>query len=255
EQDMVSAAAGMARQGLLPVVNSFASFLASRANEQIYNQASERTKVIYALHYAGLIPAGPGKSHQSLRDVSVLAALPNMTIVQPANSEETRALLRWAVADATGNVAIRLAIGPSPRAIDLPSAELSPGRGTVLREGTDAVLFAYGPVMLHEALTAAETLGNRVQVVNMPWLNRVDADWLAELVEPFEEIFVVEDHAPSGALGDSLRRELDGRGLTVFGVEGWPACGTPLEALRFHGLDGSSLADRIALALRARTAS
>ncbi len=92
EQDMVSVAAGLARHGLLPVVNSFASFLASRANEQIYNQASEKTKVVYALHYAGLIPAGPGKSHQSLRDVSLLAALPNMTIVQPANAEETAEL-------------------------------------------------------------------------------------------------------------------------------------------------------------------
>ena len=255
EQDMVSAAAGMARQGLLPVVNSFASFLASRANEQIYNQASERTKVVYALHYAGLIPAGPGKSHQSLRDVSLLAALPNMTVVQPANSGETRALLRWAIEDSSDDVAIRLAIGPSPRAIELPTAESSPGRGTVLREGTDALLFAYGPVMLHEALSAAETLGSRVQVVNMPWLNLVDAVWLAELVESFEELFVVEDHAPVGALGDSLRRELDGRSLTVFGVDGWPACGTPLEALRFHGLDGSSLADRIVLALRTRTAS
>jgi transketolase len=250
EQDMVSAAAGMARQGLLPVVNSFASFLASRANEQIYNQASERTKVVYALHYAGLIPAGPGKSHQSLRDVSLLAALPNMTVVQPANSDETRALLRWAIEEASDNVAIRLAIGPSPRVIELPTVESSPGRGTVLREGTDALLFAYGPVMLHEALSAAESLGSRVQVVNMPWLNRVDATWLAELVDPFEELFVVEDHAPVGALGDSLRRELDGRSLTVFGVEGWPACGTPLEALRFHGVDGSSLADRIVLALR-----
>ena len=57
---MVSTAAGLARHGFLPVVNSFASFLASRANEQIYNQASEGSKVVYALHYAGLIPAGPG---------------------------------------------------------------------------------------------------------------------------------------------------------------------------------------------------
>ena len=78
EQDMVSMAAGLARHGLVPVVNSFASFLAARANEQIYNQASEGTKVVYALHYAGLIPAGPGKSHQSIRDVSLLAALPNV---------------------------------------------------------------------------------------------------------------------------------------------------------------------------------
>ncbi|HEY8776006.1 MAG TPA: transketolase C-terminal domain-containing protein [Gaiellaceae bacterium] len=254
EQDLVSMAAGLARQGLLPVANSFASFLASRANEQIYNQASEGTKVVYALHYAGLIPAGPGKSHQSLRDVSLLASLPNMTIAQPANAEETQTLLRWAVEQADGNVAIRLAIGPSPRRIELPRAEAGPGRGTVLHEGRDALLFAYGPVMLHEALTAAEALDGRLQVVNMPWLNRVDAQWLSELVEPYGELFVVEDHAPVGALGDTLRRELDGRSVTVFGVEGWPACGTPVEALRFHGLDGAALADRIALALRARTA-
>jgi transketolase len=249
-------AAGLAREGLLPVVNSFASFLAARGNEQIYNQASEGTKVVYALHYAGLIPAGPGKSHQSIRDVSLLAALPNVTVVQPANAEETHALLRWAVEGAGENVALRLAIGPSPRALDFPvGGAATPGRGTVLREGSDALLFAYGPVMLHEALNAAEALGARVQVVNMPWLNRVDSEWLAELAEPFAEIFVVEDHAPVGALGDSLRRHLDGRAVTVFGVEGWPACGTPAEALRVHGLDGASLADRIALALGARTAS
>jgi transketolase len=254
EQDLVSMAAGLARQGLLPVVNSFASFLAARANEQIYNQASEGTKVVYALHYAGLIPAGPGKSHQSIRDISLLAALPNMTVVQPANSAETRAVLRWAIEDAQENVALRLAIGPSPRPIELPGSAETQGRGTVLREGSDALLFAYGPVLLHEALNAAEALGTRVQVVNMPWLNRVDSEWLAELVDPFGEIFVVEDHAPVGALGDSLRRHLDGRPVTVFGVEGWPACGTPTEALRFHGLDGASLADRIALALRTRTA-
>jgi transketolase len=255
EQDMVSAAGGMARHGLLPVVNSFAAFLVARANEQIYNQASEGTKVVYALHYAGLIPAGPGKSHQSIRDVSLLAALPNMTIIQPANSEETRALLRWAVEDAGENVAVRLAIGPSPRRIDLHEAAVTPGCGTVLREGSDAVLFAYGPVMLHEALTAAELLGDRVQVVNMPWLNRVDREWLAELAEPFEEVFVLEDHAPVGGLGDTLRRELGDRRVTVFGVEGWPACGTPAEALRFHGLDGASLAGRIAAALPAEASA
>jgi transketolase len=253
EQDMVSAAAGMARQGLLPVVNSFAAFLAARANEQIYNQASEQTKVVYALHYAGLIPAGPGKSHQSIRDISLLAALPKITIVQPGNADETRALVRWAVDDAAGNVAIRLAIGPSPRRLHLPEAAV--GRGAVIHDGTDALLLAYGPVMLHEALTAAELLDGRLQVVNMPWLNRVDVEWVSELAEPFGDVFVLEDHAPVGALGDSVRRALDGRAVTVFGVEGWPACGTPGEALRFHGLDGASLADRIALALRARASS
>ncbi len=250
EQDMVSVAGGLARHGLVPVVNSFASFLASRANEQIYNNASEGSKVVYGMHYAGLIPAGPGMSHQSLRDVSLLAALPNMTIVQPANADETRAMVDWAVEQAEGNVAIRLAIGPSPRHIELPAGyEVAPGRGTVLREGTDVLAIAYGPVMLHELLTAAELLaehGVDVTVIAMPWLNRFDRDWLGEVTASERPIVVVEDHAPVGALGDALRRELPGRRVTVCGVEGWPAFGTPPEALRFHGLDGESLAGRIA---------
>jgi transketolase len=247
EQDMVSMAAGLARQGLLPVVNSFASFLASRANEQIYNQASEGTKVVYALHYAGLIPAGPGKSHQSVRDISLLGALPNVTIVQPVNAEETGALLRWAIEDAEESVAIRLAIGPSPRRIELDGG-LQPGRGSVLREGDGPTLLAYGPVLVHEALVAAEALAVRgvdLRVLAMSWLNRFDAEWLEELGEE-EEVFVLEDHAPVGGLADGLRRALDSRTrVTAFGVEGWPACGTPPEALRVHGLDGLSLAARI----------
>jgi transketolase len=249
EQDLVSTAAGLARQGLLPVVNSFASFLASRANEQIYNQASEGTRVVYALHYAGLIPAGPGKSHQSLRDISLLGALPGLAIVQPVNAEETRELVRWAVEEAHENVAIRFAIGPSPRRIELPAGHrLQVGRGAVLREGSGALVLAYGPVLLHEVLTAAERLAGRdldVGVVAMPWLNRFDSGWLADVVAPFETVIVVEDHSPVGGLGDALRRELQ-REVTVFGVEGWPACGTPPEALHAHGLDGASLADRIA---------
>ena len=247
EQDMVSTAAGLARHGLLPVVNSFASFLAARANEQIYNQASEGSKVIYALHYAGLVPAGPGKSHQSIRDISLLGALPGTTVVQPGNGAETRALLRWAVDEADGNVAIRLAIGPSPRRIELPE-EASPGRGHVLRDGADAVLLAYGPVLLHEALTASENLereGIGLAVVDMPWLNRFDGAWLEE-VAASEPLFVLEDHSPVGGLADALRRVLPGREVVAFGVEGWPACGTPVEALRAHELDGRSLAARIA---------
>jgi transketolase len=252
EQDMVSMAAGLARQGLLPVVNSFASFLASRANEQIYNQASERTKVVYALHYAGLIPAGPGKSHQSVRDISLLGALPNVTIVQPTNAEETSALLRWAVEDADESVAVRLAIGPSPRPVELDGAPVF-GRGTILREGDGPTLLAYGPVMVHEALVAAETLaprGVQLRVVAMPWLNRFDTEWVAEEIGTLEEVFVLEDHAPVGGLADGLRRALDTpTRVTAFGVEGWPACGTPPEALRAHELDGVSLAVRIERAL------
>jgi transketolase len=119
------------------------------------------------------------------------------------------------------------------------------------------LLLAYGPVMLHEALVAAETLeaqGVGLRVVAMPWLNRFDRDWLEE-IGATEDVFVLEDHSPVGGLADGLRRVLDAETrVTSFGVEGWPVCGTPPEALRAHGLDGASLALRIeqALAITAR---
>jgi len=257
EQDMVSMAGGLARQGLLPIVNSFASFLASRANEQIYNNASEKSRIIYALHYAGLIPAGPGKSHQSLRDISLFAALPNCIVLQPCNAEETRMVVEYSVEDAKENVALRFIIGPSPRKIQLPKDyKLTVGKGVALTEGNDAVMFAYGPVMLHEALLASELLAERgfgLKVVNLPWLNRVDVKWLEEAIKPYELVFVLEDHHPSGALTDHLLELLAAshnqpfakRRLIRFAVEGWPACGTPQEALKYHRLDGASLAERV----------
>jgi transketolase len=260
---MVSAAAGLARHGFLPVVNSFASFLCARANEQIYNNTGEGSRIIYACHYAGLIPAGPGKSHQSIRDISLLGALPRMVILQPANSAETRMVVDYAIDEATENVAIRLAIGPCPRTIVLPSDyRLAPGRGVSLTQGSHAALFAYGPVMLHEALSAAEGLAERgigVRVINMPWLNRLDREWFAQTIADVPAIFVLDDHAPVGGLGDFLLNELVlvehplSKSFRKLAVEGEPACGTPVEALRHHRLDGASLERRIEDALaRAR---
>lgn len=260
EQDMVSMAGALARHGLLPVVNSFASFLCSRANEQIYNNTGEGSRVIYACHYAGLIPAGPGRSHQSIRDISLLGALPRMVMIQPCNSAETRMAVDYAVNVSKDNVALRLAIGPSPRTITLPEGyRLREGHGAELAPGTHAVLFAYGPVMLHEALVAHETLaqqGITLQVVNMPWLNRVDPQWLRRAVAGMPAIAVLDDHSPVGGLGDSLLNamiqtfRLTTQPFWKFGVEGDPACGTPEEALRHHGLNGLSLANRIAENLR-----
>jgi transketolase len=255
EQDMVSMAGGLARHGFLPVVNSFASFLCARGNEQIYNNTGEGSRIIYACHYAGLIPAGPGKSHQSIRDISLLGALPRMVILQPSNSAETRMMVDYAVDEATDNVALRLAIGPCPRTIALPASyRLVPGRGVPLSTGHHAALFAYGPVMLHEALSAAELLAERgvgVRVINMPWLNRLDRDWFAQSIAEIPAIFVLDDHAPVGGLGDfllnalvELERPLH-KSFRKFAVEGEPACGTPVEALRHHQLDGASLARRI----------
>lgn len=255
EQDMVSMAGGLARMGFLPVVNSFASFLSARANEQIYNNAGEQTKIIYACHYAGLIPAGPGKSHQSIRDISLFRALPNCTIIQPCNAAETRMAVEYCVTNANETCVIRMIIGPSPRHIDLPADyALTQGRGVALTAGADALLFGYGPVMMHEALRASEILSQQgfgLKVVNMPWLNRIDEQWLQQVIAPYNNIYVIEDHSPDGGLGDTLLNTLinaemlTGRRLIKFAVEGYPACGTPTEVLKHHRLDGGSLAERI----------
>lgn len=117
-------------------------------------------------------------------------------------------------------------------------------------------MFAYGPVMLHEALLAYELLAERgvgLKVVNMPWLNRIDTKWLLETTQPYSLVFVLEDHHPAGGLGDHMlallaehrSNPLARRRVVKFAVQGWPACGTPAEALQFHRLDGASLAERV----------
>ncbi len=255
EQDMVSMAGGLARMGLIPVVNTFASFLAARANEQIYNNAGEKTKIIYTCHFSGMIPAGPGKSHQSVRDISLFGALPNVTIIQPCNAEETKWATEYCVIESKENCVLRLVIGPSPEKIELPkNYKFKVGVGAELIEGTDAMLFSYGPVMLHEALVAANYLkkiGFGLKVVNMPWLNKIDKEWLNKVVTDQKKIFVLEDHSAVGGLGDSLLNslteigEIAGKEFTNFGLKEYPECGTPLEVLEFHKLDGKSLAQRI----------
>jgi len=255
EQDMVSMAGGLARMGLIPVVNTFASFLAARANEQIYNNAGEKTKIIYTCHFSGMIPAGPGKSHQSVRDISLFGALPNITIIQPCNAEETKWATEYCVNKAEENCMLRLVIGPSPERIELrKDYKFKVGVGAELTQGNDAILFGYGPVMLHEALVAADYLkkiGFGLKVVNMPWLNKIDNIWLKEIVKDQKKIFVLEDHSAVGGLGDRMlnvlveANSIAGKEFTNFGLKEYPECGTPLEVLEFHQLDGKSLAQRI----------
>lgn len=255
EQDMVSMAGGIARMGLIPIVNTFASFLAARANEQIYNNAGEKTKIIYTCHFSGMIPAGPGKSHQSVRDISLFGALPNISIIQPCNAEETKWATDYCINKAEENCVLRLVIGPSPERIHLPKDyKFKVGVGAELTQGKDAILFGYGPVMLHEALVAAEYLkkiGFGLKVINMPWLNKIDKDWLKKVVSDQKRIFVLEDHSAIGGLGDRLLNTLveinsiDEKEFVNFGLKEYPECGTPLEVLEYHQLDGKSLAKRI----------
>lgn len=247
EQDMVSQAGAMALAGLLPAVHSFACFLSTRPNEQIYNNATEGTKVIYAGSLAGLVPGGPGHSHQSVRDISALGAMPGMSLVEPATEAEAAAVVRWAVRDAEGSVYVRLVSVPWELPFD-PGliGELEPGRGHVIREGLGVALVAAGPVMLSQAWLAAELLaaeGVEAAVVALPWLREVDGRWLREATGG-APVVVLDNHYVSGGQGDAVLAALGG-GVLRLGVEEVPACGSNDEVLAHHGLDAESVAGRV----------
>jgi transketolase len=253
EQDMVSQAGGLALHGFLPVVHSFACFLSTRANEQIYNNATERRKVVYVGSLAGLLPGGPGHSHQSVRDISALAAIPGLTMVQPSCEAEVDLAVEYCLREAEESCYLRLVSIPCRVPYHLPPTyRLERGRGIALTDGSDAVVFGYGPVLLSQAFEAATLLRQRrglgVRLVNLPWLNAVDSDWFAREVRGVPHVFTLDDHYVSGGQGEMLVSRLAELGLSSgvrverFGVRTIPACGQNDEVLRAHRLDAESLA-------------
>ena len=256
EQDMVSMAGGMALMGLLPVVNSFASFLTARANEQIYNNSTENTKIIYMCLYAGILPAGAGKSHQSLRDISLLSSIPNMRIYHPYNSLETIKILKYCINSEKNNCAIRLSIGPPP--LDLLSLpknyDFKPGKGFVMMNGSDGIIFSYGQTMIRQAFKTCKILSKqniKLKLVNIPCINNFDKRWLKNTIGKIKYLFFLDDHNINGGLSDLMisfmtnNKILKNQVLQKFGISEFPVCGTPDEVLKHHKLDHFSLASKI----------
>lgn len=260
EQDMVSQAGGMALRGMLPVVHSFACFLASRPTEQIYNNASERTKVIYVGSLAGLLPGGPGHSHQAVNDISVLGAIPGMELVEPSCVAEVVPVVDYLVNQAKGSGYLRLVSIPCEIPYCLPeNYRVSRGCGVELCPGTDAVVIGYGPVLLPQAWHAVRMLRERngldVALVNLPWLSQVDPDWLSRTVAGRRAVFTLDNHFIDGGQGRMIATsiaelDLDRRPrVHRFGLKNFPVCGQNDEVLRAHGLDAESLATAMAKVL------
>ncbi|MDY7000662.1 MAG: transketolase C-terminal domain-containing protein [Thermodesulfobacteriota bacterium] len=251
EQDMVSMAGGMALGGLLPVVHSFSCFLSARPNEHIYNNATERTRIVYVGSLAGVVPGGPGHSHQAVRDIAALGAIPGLTIMEPCCEKEVDRLFDFCCNKAQGPCYLRLTSIPCeiPFGCDAPAPTL--GQGYVLRRGDDAVIFGYGPVLLSQAWRALEKLqrehGLGVKLVNLPWLNRVDEAWLGEAVKDFRAVITLDNHYVKGGQGEMLASALARMGLANgvriknIGLDRIPECGLNQETLAAHRLDTDSL--------------
>jgi transketolase len=253
EQDMVSQAGGLALQGFLPIAHSFACFLGARANEQIFTNATERSKVLYVGSLAGLLPAGPGHSHQSVRDISALAGMPGMLLAEPCCEEEVAPLLDHLLNRHTGPGYLRLVSIPCAIPYQLSAGHAaSPGRGVTLRDGKDAVVIGYGPVLLPQAWHALDEIekahGRKLKLVNLPWLNCVDRDWLAATVGDASMVFALDNHFIKGGQGEAIGAAIASLPggtrprLVQIGVEDIPVCGANVEVLAHHGLDAASLA-------------
>jgi transketolase len=254
EQDMVSVAGGIALSGLLPIVHSFSCFLSSRPNEQIYNNATERTKVVYVGSLAGVIPAGPGHSHQAVRDISALAAVPGLVMMEPSCGHEVEALLDWALNVTETSSYLRLVSAAVELPFSMPRYNPVLGRGIAINSGGDVAVISHGPAMLSVAVEAARSLGAcegiSVKVINLPWLNCIDSEWLLSEVAGIEHIFSLEDHYRVGGQADRLAGVFAGaaarcHALHSISIGRIPSCGSNFEVLADLQLDRASVRDRI----------
>ncbi len=251
EQDMVSTAGGMALGGLLPVVHSFACFLSARPNEHIYNNATERTRIIYVGSLAGLVPGGPGHSHQAVRDIASLGAIPGMLMAEPGCKKEVDLIMDHFCDKAHGPCYLRLTSIPCEVPFPCETESVTQGQGHILRQGGDALIFAYGPVLLAQAWLATESMerehGLNVALVNLPWLNVVDEDWLKKTVDGHKAVITLDNHYIKGGQGEMLAATMARTGLAggvkikSLGVEEIPKCGLNPETLKCHGLDADGI--------------
>ena len=250
EQHMVSAAGGLALRGMLPVVHSFACFLTTRANEHIYNNATERRKIIYVGTLAGVVPGGPGHSHQSVRDISAIGAVPGLIAFEPCSEREARLAIRWSVEENTESTYLRFVNVPLDLPYTLPADyRLSVGRGVALRHGNDVAIVGYGTVLLSNAYRAAETLateGIDAAVIDLPWLNRIDDEWVRAELGRFSVVVTLDNHYLEFGQGmmvaAAMARTRTAAEVVTIGITEIPACGSNADVLAHHGLDAASIA-------------
>jgi transketolase len=211
--------------------------------------------VLYVGSLAGLIPAAPGHSHQSLRDISALTSVPNLDIVEPCCPEEVPLLLDYLLSSKRSGY-LRLISVPWAVPFAYPAKRLVEGQGVVLWESPKpaVAIVTYGLIMTAEAYKAAEELADEgfdSLVIECPFLNRINGSWFGEKVKFAKLLVTIDNHYVNGGFGDQLLSALARAGVELpprvvrLGIDDVPASGQPAEVLKHHGLDSASLKDRI----------
>ena len=259
EQHAVTFAAGMACEGLKPVVAIYSTFLQRGYDQLIHDVALQNLPVVFALDRAGLVGAD-GATHAGAYDIAFLRCIPNMSIACPADENECRKLLTTAF-EQDHPVAVRYPRGAGAGvATEAGLASLPFGRGEIRRQGTGIAILAFG-TLLHPALAAAEKLG--ATVVNMRWAKPLDVALLLEVAASHDALVTVEEGCLMGGAGSAVSEALQQAGvlkpLLQLGLsDNFTEHGDPAVLLAMQGLDAAgieaSINSRFAALVQSRAA-
>jgi len=208
EQHSVTFAAGLACEGMTPVVAIYSTFLQRAYDQLVHDVVLQKLPVVFAIDRAGLVGAD-GPTHAGTFDVAFLRCLPNMTIMSATSAAECRAMLSLAVA-LQSPVAVRYPRGAAHGAADAAIAPLELGKGEVRRTGEKLAILAWGS-MLHPALAAGEALN--ATVVNMRFVKPIDEKLLREIAATHPLIVTVEEASVQGSAGGAVTEFLANAGL------------------------------------------
>lgn len=248
EANMIDMAAGMSTMGLIPFASTFAVFGTGRAYDQIRNGvAYSNFNVKLAFSHAGVSTGADGGSHQSIEDIALMRVIPNMTVIVPADENETRKAMDAAI-EINGPVYIRLA-RMETNVLDEHPFEL--GKASVLRDGSDVALICCG-VCVDQCMKAAQELekeGISAAVINMHTIKPLDSETVLRYAEKCAKIITVEDHSVIGGLGDAVAAVLCGKSGFAFHKLGaqdrFGQSATPEELMREYGIDAKSIVDAV----------
>jgi 1-deoxy-D-xylulose-5-phosphate synthase len=211
EQHAVTLAAGMACDGLKPVVAIYSTFLQRAYDQFVHDVAIQNLDVTYAIDRAGLV-GQDGPTHQGAFDLSYMRCIPNLVIGAPSDENECRQMLYTAYLH-EGPAAVRYPRGTGPGAlVEEEMTALEIGRAAVVREGADVAILAFG-TPLDVALEAGERLG--ATVVDMRWVKPLDEALLRELAESHRQFITVEENAIAGGAGAGVSEFLSREGIDL----------------------------------------
>ena len=246
EQHAVTFAAGLACEGLKPVVAIYSTFLQRAYDQLIHDVALQNLPVVFALDRAGLVGAD-GPTHAGMFDIAFVRCIPNMSVACPADENECRQLLSTAyLQDHAVTVRYPRGAGVGVQ-VQKDLTPLPFGKAQVVREGKDLAILCFGP-LLYEALKVAESLN--ATVVNMRWAKPLDIQTLQEVAQSHHRLVTLEDGTRMGGAGSAVLEALQdmkiSKEILVLGFEDeFTEHGDPSVLMQQYGLTATGIQKRI----------